>query len=64
MDVDDDLGGTLQVRVEEGEARRVPSPPSRPVATTSVSQKMLAVSASAIGRRRCIGVRWASWVLW
>ena len=32
--------------------------------TPGVSQKMLAVSASAIGSCRCNGVRWASWVLW
>ncbi len=35
-----------------------------PCSTTSVSQKMLAVSASAIGSIFCSGVRWASWVLW
>ena len=64
MDVDDDLGRALQVDVEQGQPLGAVEPRAGPASTTSVSQKMLAVSASAIGSRRCSGVRSASVVLW
>ena len=64
MDVDDDLVGAGEVDVEQGEAFARPSRRASPASTTSVSQKMLAVSASAIGSWRCSAVRPASVVLW
>ena len=62
VDVDHHLRGTLQVDVEQRETL-VALQAGESSSTTSVSQKMLAVSARAIGRLRCIGVRCASWVL-
>ena len=44
--------------------RRSAGVAARPASTMIVSQKMLAVSASAMGVWRCIGVRSARLVLW
>ena len=44
--------------------RSSPCKRERPSSTTSVSQKILAVSASAMGSRFCRAVRCANWVLW
>ena len=49
-----------EVDVEQRQPLGDPRAGARPASTTSVSQKMLAVSASAIGSRRCSGVRPAS----
>ena len=60
MDVDDDLRRPGEVDVEQRQPLGRPRAGARPASTTNVSQKMLAVSASAIGSRRCSGVRPAS----
>ena len=64
MDVDDDLARALEVGVEQAEALGSGGVAARPASTMIVSQKMLAVSASAIGVWRCSGVRSARLVLW
>ena len=58
VDVDDDLASRHEVHVEQREPLgRVVRRARRMFSNSSVSQKIDAVSASAIGVRRCIGVR-------
>ena len=64
MDVDDDLVRPGEVDVEHRQPLGAVEALQSALSTTSVSQKMLAVSASAIGSRRWRDVRSASVVLW
>ena len=65
MDVDDGLRRADEVHVEQREPLGVVvGVRCAACSKSSVSQKIDAVSASAIGSRRCNGVRSASVTLW
>ena len=64
MDVHHDLAAPLQLALQDGQLSPVRRPQPSAALVTMVSQKMLAVSARAIGVSRCSGVRVASCTLW